>query len=102
MNLYGSTETTGDVLCKVLDLQSPLPDSNASQFMPVGVPIAGSRAYVLDACEERLPENVEGELFVSGPLIADGYFGESGQGKNRSFVKDPFVSSYAPQWYYVQ
>ena len=84
VNLYGSTETTGDVLCKVLDLQSPALPKATSEYVLVGTPVAGSRAYILDVLEERVPENSEGELYVSGPLVADGYLGGEAD-DNRSY-----------------
>ena len=71
VNLYGSTETTGDVLYEVLDLTAA--DKNIEENVPVGKPLSNSRVYILDAQREPVPEGTEGDLYVSGALIAKGY-----------------------------
>ena len=69
-----------------------------SEYVPVGTPVACSRAYILDVLEERVPENLEGELYVSGPLVADGYLGgEADENKSYPFVQNPFANE-APKW----
>ncbi len=66
VNLYGSTEVTGDVTAAVFAPGEPLPEGD----VPIGRAIAGSVLRVLDA---RGDEADAGELFVAGPLLARGY-----------------------------
>ena len=73
VNLYGSTETTGDVLYEVLDVTAA-EDTCVDENVPVGEPLGNTRVYILDALREPVPEGTEGDLYVSGALIASGYF----------------------------
>ena len=72
VNLYGSTETTGDVLYEVLDVTAA-EDACVEENVPVGKPLGNTRVYILDALREPVPEGTEGDLYVSGALIASGY-----------------------------
>ncbi|MFE0177178.1 amino acid adenylation domain-containing protein [Streptomyces sp. NPDC059002] len=68
-NGYGPTETTVGVTlmrCEGQWLTSP----------PIGRPLPGLRAYVLDAHGQLLPPTAIGELCIAGPSLADGYLGE--------------------------
>jgi amino acid adenylation domain-containing protein len=86
LNHYGPTETTvGCVAYPVED--QPRPDSLT---VPIGFPLAGVRAYVLDRHLEPVPAGVPGELCIAGAGVAAGYLGaarESGGG----FTADPFA-----------
>lgn len=77
VNLYGSTETTGDVLYEVLDANAVDDESNGEENVPVGKPLGDTRAYILDAVGEPVPEGTEGDLYISGALIAKGYLESS-------------------------
>jgi amino acid adenylation domain-containing protein len=69
LNLYGSTEVTGDVTYYDLDLWSVEESS-----VPIGKPISNTFAYVLDDNMNSVPIDTEGKLFVSGLNIALGYW----------------------------
>lgn len=72
LNLYGSTEVTGD--CTYFDCQR-LPSilqSEELSTVPIGIPISGGDVYLVG---EDISSG--GEIYVSGVCIACGYLGES-------------------------
>ncbi|BCJ33862.1 hypothetical protein Athai_13650 [Actinocatenispora thailandica] len=80
-NLYGPTEAAIDVTaweCGPLD----------GATVPIGRPIAGVRALVLDERMRPTPCGVRGELYLGGVALARGYLGLSGLTAAR-FVPDP-------------
>ena len=70
LNLYGSTEVTGDVTCAAFPPTIPLPEARA----PIGRAIAGAELFVLDAELRPVPAGEVGELYVGGPGLARGYY----------------------------
>ncbi|MGW1811458.1 amino acid adenylation domain-containing protein [Streptomyces sp. NPDC002078] len=84
VNNYGPTEATVvGTWCTV----TPAPAS--SGLPPIGRPIAGVRAHVLDGLQRPVPQGAVGELFLGGAGVARGYHGRPGQ-TAASFVPDPF------------
>jgi amino acid adenylation domain-containing protein len=83
VNLYGSSEVAGDILYERI---SP---SDGRDSVPIGRPIANSRAYVLDQTFRMVPPGVAGELYVAGPNLARGYFDQPGLTAER-FLPDQF------------
>ncbi|ENO99092.1 syringomycin synthetase [Thauera phenylacetica B4P] len=81
-NLYGPTETTIHVT------QWSCRDDGQS-LVPIGRPISGTNAYVLDGELSPVPQGVAGELLIGGELLARGYLGRAGLSAER-FVADPF------------
>ncbi|MEU1547072.1 non-ribosomal peptide synthase/polyketide synthase [Nocardia sp. NPDC005745] len=81
-NLYGPTEFT------VHATHAPV-DPAASGPAPIGRPVPGSRAMVLDARLRPVPDAVVGELYLSGAQLARGYHGRADLSAER-FVADPY------------
>jgi amino acid adenylation domain-containing protein len=81
INAYGPTEVA---VCATLGEWEGAPGRP-----PIGRPMAGRRAYVLDEALRPLPVGVEGELYVGGPGLARGYLGQAAL-TAECFVPDPF------------
>ncbi len=80
-NEYGPTEAT--VFATLYDVPA-----TACAPIPIGRPIAGVTACVVDAELRPLPPGFVGELIVAGPTVAAGYFERPEQTAQR-FVDDP-------------
>ncbi|MFF7965634.1 amino acid adenylation domain-containing protein [Streptomyces sp. NPDC007903] len=83
LNAYGPTETTTFATLHRVPADAP------PGMPPIGRPLDGMRAYVLDAALGPVPPGAEGELYIAGPGVARGYLGRPGLTATR-FVADPF------------
>ncbi|MFD9903989.1 amino acid adenylation domain-containing protein [Streptomyces sp. NPDC059063] len=83
LNLYGPTEASIEVSAWDCRKDSPCPS------VPIGVPIANARLYVLDERMRPCPLGVPGELYLAGPGLARGYVRSPGLTARR-FVPSPF------------
>jgi amino acid adenylation domain-containing protein len=81
-NEYGPTETV--VGCTVHEI-----DGTGAGAVPIGRPIAGTRAYVLDDAMRPVPVGVPGELYIGGTGVTRGYAGAPGLTAG-SFLPDPY------------
>ncbi|GAA3840630.1 hypothetical protein GCM10022226_73910 [Sphaerisporangium flaviroseum] len=80
-NAYGPTEITVVGLCT--QVLPPYRDP-----MPIGRPLTGLRAHVLDERQRPVPAGTVGELFLSGIGVARGYAGDA-ELTARAFVMGP-------------
>ncbi|MFT3803349.1 MAG: amino acid adenylation domain-containing protein [Burkholderiaceae bacterium] len=71
INAYGPTEAS-ITACSWLrpDDADPLADP------PIGRPLPGTLAYVLDPALQPVPVGLQGQLFLGGAALADGYLGD--------------------------
>ncbi|GII04762.1 non-ribosomal peptide synthetase [Planobispora takensis] len=81
-NWYGPTESTVCVVGGAFDGVWRRP-------LPIGRPLRGCRAHILDEEMNECPPGVPGELFIGGPQVGRGYLGRPGLTADR-FVPDPF------------
>ncbi len=84
LNHYGPTETTVGILT-----QEAGEALRGGESLPVGRPLANSRALVLDADLQPVPLGASGELYLGGAGLARGYQARPGQTAER-FVASPF------------
>ncbi|MFF0519186.1 non-ribosomal peptide synthase/polyketide synthase [Actinomadura nitritigenes] len=84
VNHYGPTETTIGVVAARLR-----PEQLERGGIPLGSPLGGTRAYVLDKHLNPVPAGVSGELYIGGAQVARGYGGRPALTAER-FVADPF------------
>lgn len=73
MNAYGPTECSDDVTHHIAEW----PPEPGVLRVPIGRPIPGADLYVLDATGNLAPTGVAGELYVGGPCVGLGYFGDA-------------------------
>ncbi|HYO72818.1 MAG TPA: amino acid adenylation domain-containing protein, partial [Archangium sp.] len=73
INAYGPTEATITSTLFALAPDSPAMDAHVG--IPIGRPIANTRAYVLDRHLRPVPVGVPGELYLGGDGLARGYLG---------------------------
>jgi amino acid adenylation domain-containing protein len=87
INGYGPTETVITATALVLPPDHPVP---ASTGLPIGVPVGERLVYVLGPDQRPVAHDVPGELWIGGPLLADGYLRDPVRTTDR-FRPDPFA-----------
>lgn len=92
-NHYGPTEchvVTAHTLASGVDAWPTLP--------PIGVPIANSRAYVLDPALDPVASGTAGELYLAGVCVAAGYVADPARTAVQ-FVPDPHAQTPGARMY---
>ena len=85
-NEYGPTEATVGCMVHRYD---PVADTQAS--VPIGYPISDTSIYLLDEYGQPVPAGVTGEMVISSPGVAAGYWNRRELTDDR-FGEDPFRS----------
>jgi len=80
-NFYGPTETHV-VTAKVVD------KNNISKIPDIGQPINNAVICLLDADGNPVPKGLSGEIWISGPYLAEGYLNELELSKQKFIQKD--------------
>ncbi|USQ86896.1 non-ribosomal peptide synthase/polyketide synthase [Streptomyces phaeoluteigriseus] len=83
-NHYGPAETH---VVTAYSLPADLADCPLP--VPIGRPVDGTRAYVLDSALRPVPPGVPGELYLAGACLARGYLNRPAPTAER-FVADPY------------
>jgi natural product biosynthesis luciferase-like monooxygenase protein/amino acid adenylation domain-containing protein len=81
LNMYGPTETTIWSTCQRVEA--------GGGPVPIGRPLANTRAYVVDGQGRLVPVGLPGELWLGGEGVARGYLGRPELSAER-FVPDAF------------
>lgn len=84
LNAYGPTEAV--ITASVYDATHHDP---SVLRVPIGRPIPGMKAYVLDDRGRHAPIGIPGELYLGGTMLADGYLNDE-ELTAKKFVADPF------------
>ncbi|MEH3117460.1 MAG: amino acid adenylation domain-containing protein [Methylorubrum populi] len=84
VNHYGPTEATVGALC-----QDAAQAERAAGTVPIGRPLDGAAAHVLDLWLCPVPVGATGELHLGGRTLGRGYLGRAAATAER-FVPDPF------------
>ncbi|MEW5927747.1 MAG: non-ribosomal peptide synthase/polyketide synthase [Gemmatimonadota bacterium] len=83
VNLYGPTEVCIDATAHLYEVPAE------AATVPIGRPVDGVRALVLDRRGGPVPAGVAGELYLGGAQLARGYLGRPGLTAEK-FLPDPF------------
>ncbi|MDP4195849.1 MAG: amino acid adenylation domain-containing protein [Bacteroidota bacterium] len=87
LNAYGPTETT--ITATVFEVTEGFSDTNRK--VPIGKPVIGRKAYILDKNFELSPIGIAGELYIGGINLARGYKNQP-QLTSERFIPDKFSS----------
>lgn len=85
VNAYGPTEATVTATAfEAADFKT-----GEAGGVPIGRPLPGREAYILDNSLQPVPVRVVGQLYLGGPLLATGYLNRA-ELTAQKFVKNPF------------
>ncbi|PWS33750.1 non-ribosomal peptide synthetase [Pedobacter paludis] len=89
-NMYGPTETTIWSTIKQI--------TQNDETVTIGRPINNTQIYILDQNKNRVGTNIEGEIFIGGLGVAQGYLNRD-QLTSEKFINDPFSSQPSAKMY---
>ena len=93
-NAYGPSEA-----CVTATLWSCDSGQRVPELVPLGQPLPGVRVALVDAEGQRVPVGQEGELWIGGEGLADGYFEKAGLSQN-GFEPAAWDSPAGKRWYH--
>lgn len=88
VNQYGPTEATAS--CTYYIVRERV---NEEDVLPIGLPYRDYRVFLLNSKNEPVKEGEEGEICVSGPILALGYYNDP-ERTAESFIQNPLNSLY--------
>jgi amino acid adenylation domain-containing protein len=100
INSYGPTEVTVAATSHAVHGEPDGPRNPLRELreFPIGRPLPGARAYVLDGARELCPPGIPGELAIGGESLARGYLGRPDL-TARTFLPDPFAGRSGARMY---
>lgn len=98
LNAYGPTETT--ITATTYLFPEELTAIHPGQVAPIGRPLPGRRAYILDAGGQLAPIGIPGELCLGGIGVAWGYHQRS-ELTSKCFCNDPFSNQADARLYHT-
>lgn len=87
-NLYGPTETTD--ICTYYKVNRKF---NDDESLPIGIHCDNCNVFVVNDKNEPADINEEGELYVRGSFLAQGYYNDK-QNTDKAFVQNPLNTVY--------
>jgi amino acid adenylation domain-containing protein len=96
LNAYGPTEVT--ITATTYEIPPRLPGGESPGRIPIGTPLGGRTAYILDGNLQPVPSGIAGELFFGGADIARGYLNRPAL-TAEAFVPDPFNDAAGAKMY---
>lgn len=91
-NAYGPTETV--VSSTIYKIKESIDQART----PIGFPVPGRVAMVVDSKHQPLPNGVPGELWIGGPCLAQGYWMDAPQ-TDAQFINHKFSGCEPTRWY---
>ncbi|MEQ1161274.1 amino acid adenylation domain-containing protein [Acinetobacter calcoaceticus] len=91
INQYGLTETSADITS--YDTSQTETNIDETEIIPIGKPFPGTNIYILDEDLVPVPDGEQGQLYISGVAVVDGYLNRPEFSRER-FLDNPFSNSY--------
>lgn len=86
-NEYGPTEAT--VGCMIYKFNHIKDKGNS---VPIGKSVDNTQIYVLDKFLDVCPQEIEGEIYISGDCLARGYLNKDNMTNDR-FIRNPYIDN---------
>lgn len=93
VNQYGPTECTAS--CTYYEVEGRVSDEDV---LPIGTPYRNYRVFLLNEDNTATPQGEQGEICVSGPILALGYYNNR-ELTEKSFIQNPLNKAYNERIY---